>query len=103
MTDIQKHVYKFMDLNGKQSELTTDQELDPKVLCKYKVLLGPAVTHTVEPFDNDIARPVVVEPSREYDAAGAHIAALEEEIIWLKQRINKLEQANKPINNEETT
>ena len=123
-----------------------------------------------EPLTNDIARPVVVEPSREYDAAAAHIVALEAaynlmhsalikekdqrraleaelaeckpcncwrkgnvlprgermpmtlqtlqdawdrdqelicdqdaEISKLKQRINKLDQANKSINNEETT
>ncbi len=79
-----KHKYVFTNADGKKSVINSSCELSTRIKENYQSSLGGYCTYTVEPFDNDIARAVVVEPSREYDSAQALIDALEDEVNLYK-------------------
>lgn len=54
-----KHTYRFENISGRTSIIMTSHELEPETLEKYQDIFGSGCTYTVEPFDNDVARPVV--------------------------------------------
>ena len=82
------HQYTFTKDNGATIFVSGASTLSSAI--EKAGLVDAKFTYIRTPIDNDIARPVA--PSREYDAAAAHIEALQTELDQMTARVARLEE-----------